>query len=98
MHHGSAEILHANCYERGEALHAGISGEDLAIMLADGTITTTPIGQALIQLHGREGICPVLFGSPGVFLIGATTLEFLGLAADPVNKQLIPAVIQGRPF
>jgi predicted aspartyl protease len=68
------------------------------VILADGSQMTLQIGPAYLQVLDREAPCVVVFGNPGVFLIGATALENLGLAADPVNKCLIPAVVNGRPF
>lgn len=70
----------------------------LNVRLADGSQITQRIGPAYLQLLDREAPCTVAFGSPGIFLIGATALETLGFAADPVNKTLIPAVVQGRPY
>ena len=68
------------------------------VVLADGSQITQRIGPAYLQVMDREAPCVVVFGSPGVLLLGATALENLGLAADPVNKSLIPAVVNGRPF
>ena len=68
------------------------------VVLADGSQITQRIGPAYLQVMDREAPCVVVFGSPGVFLLGATALENLGLAADPVNKSLIPTMVNGRPF
>ena len=68
------------------------------VILADGSQIVRRIGPAYLQVMNREAPCVVVFGGPGVFLLGAVALENLGLAADPVNKRLIPAVVNGRPF
>ena len=69
-----------------------------SVVFADGTVHSMPVGPAYLNLQDREGPCVVMFSSPGVFIIGATALENLGFAVDPVNQCLIPNVIQGRPF
>ena len=66
--------------------------------LADGSQIARPVGPAYLRLLDSEMPCAVVFGDPGVFLIGATALEVFGLAADPVNKCLTPIVVNGRPF
>ncbi len=66
--------------------------------LADGSQIARWVGPAYLQLLDREMPCAMVFGDPGVFLIGATALEIFGLAADPVNKCLVPIVVNGRPF
>ena len=66
--------------------------------LADGSQIARHVGPAYLQLLDREMPCAVVFGDPGVFLIGATALEIFGFAADPVNKRLAPIVVNGRPF
>lgn len=68
------------------------------VVLADGSQITRRIGPACLQVIDRKASCVVVFGNPGVFLLSAADLENLGLAADPVNKSLIPAVVNGRPF
>jgi hypothetical protein len=69
-----------------------------SVVFADGKVHSLPVGPAYLNLQDREGPCVVMFSSPGVFIIGATALENLGFAVDPVNQCLIPNVIQGRPF
>ena len=60
--------------------------------LADGSIVTMPLGSAQIELQGEVIPVPVLFGiDSGTVLIGATTLETFGWAADTRNQRFIPA-------
>ena len=68
------------------------------VILADGTRSAKSIGPAYLQLIDRECPCVVMVGNPGVFSMGAATLEPLGLALDPVNQRLMPTVVKGRLF
>ena len=62
--------------------------------LADGSIVQLPIGFSPVGLEGRVLVVPLLFGAdPRQVLIGATTLEIFGYAADPRNQRLIPATL-----
>lgn len=62
-----------------------------AVTLASGERVTYPAGQVAIQLNGEEVITVFLAGPPGCLaLLGAVTLEELGLAPDPVRKTLVP--------
>lgn len=58
--------------------------------LADGTEVRFGRGQAVINIDGRDGICPVIFGPEGDdnCLIGGTTLQILMFSVDPVNEAL----------
>jgi len=48
-------------------------------------------GIALFQLGDRVGGADVIFGEPGdSTLLGALTLEALGLSLDPLRRQLRP--------
>jgi predicted aspartyl protease len=49
------------------------------------------IGDALYDIEGRVGAAPVVFGRRGdACLLGAVTLEALGLRLDPLRRQLRP--------
>ena len=62
--------------------------------LADGSVVQLPLGSAQVGLEGEIIAVPVLFGAdPRQVLIGATTLETFGYAADPGNQRLIPATL-----
>jgi predicted aspartyl protease len=59
--------------------------------LADGTIITRRVGDAYFELQGEGGAAPVIFGEKGDEpLLGATTLESIGLILDPFKRRLIP--------
>ena len=59
--------------------------------LADGTRVTRRKGGAVFRYGGRVGVADVIFGEDGDSnLLGATTLESLGLVLDPLRWQLRP--------
>lgn len=59
--------------------------------LADGTTISRRVGDAYFELQGEGGAAPVIFGEEGDEpLLGATTLESIGLILDPFKRRLIP--------
>jgi predicted aspartyl protease len=59
--------------------------------LADGTSVTRPVGIARFEVLGQSGGAPVIFGEPGdAWLLGALSLESLGLLLDPFKRELRP--------
>ncbi|MBI3182625.1 MAG: aspartyl protease family protein [Myxococcales bacterium] len=59
-------------------------------ILANGEGIRAQVGNALFEYGGKVRAAPVVFGSKGVFLLGATTLEALGMVLDPIRRQLKP--------
>ncbi len=60
-------------------------------VLADGTVIDRHIGECLIQLDLGECHTPVVLGEEGdEALLGAVTLEELGLVLNPFNRSLHP--------
>jgi len=60
--------------------------------LADGTSITRPVGNAYIIFEGRRTASPVILGKEGdTPLMGALTLEALGLIINPFDRTLHPA-------
>ena len=58
--------------------------------LADESLVTYPIGQARVRLMGQNLVALVVFTPDGPMpLLGATTLETFGLAANPVARELV---------
>lgn len=58
---------------------------------ADGRQAWLDMGEARATIDGESVVTLVVFAEGGTQpLLGAYTLEGLGLAADPVNAQLIP--------
>ncbi len=61
-------------------------------VLADGHMVETEIGEARATLGDQSVATVVAFGEEGSPpLLGAYTLEGLGLAVDPVLQRLVPA-------
>lgn len=59
--------------------------------LADGTHQSYDVGEAFFQFADDAGTSQVIFGPEGVTpLIGAFTLESLGLMVNPVTRELLP--------
>jgi clan AA aspartic protease len=59
--------------------------------LADGSKTTRQKGIALFKYGDRIGGADVIFGEEGdSVLLGAFTLEALGLSLDPLRRELKP--------
>ena len=62
-----------------------------AFRLADGSKIVRKKGGALFKYKGRIGVADVIFGEEGdSSLLGAFTLESLGLALDPLRRELKP--------
>jgi len=59
--------------------------------LADNRVVEYPIGYARLRLNGNDTVAQVVFAPEDTSpLLGATTLENLSLAVDPVRQQLVP--------
>jgi hypothetical protein len=68
--------------------------------LADGSTITRRKGGALFRYGDRVGVADVIFGEPGdSILLGALTLEALGLTLDPLKRELrpMPLILGGLP-
>jgi predicted aspartyl protease len=67
--------------------------------LADGSTVRRKKGIALFKYKDKVGGADVIFGEVGdSLLLGAFTLEALGLALDPLRRELkpLPMVLSGR--
>jgi predicted aspartyl protease len=70
--------------------------EPRRVLTIDGRITERPAAEVLITLEGRTLHTLCLFGESGdLEVLGAYTLEGFGLAVDPVQRRLIPALLYG---
>jgi clan AA aspartic protease len=59
--------------------------------LADGSEVTRKLGDVLFRLNGRQGAAPVIFGEKqDSTLLGAVSLEALGMMLDPTKRELRP--------
>lgn len=68
--------------------------------LADGSKIVREKGGAVFRYEGHVGVADVIFGEPGdSVLLGAFTLEALGLALDPLRRELrpLPMILAGLP-
>jgi predicted aspartyl protease len=59
-------------------------------LLANGETVRKAVGNAFFEYLEKTGAAPVIFGDEGVFLLGATTLESMGLMLDPFHRELKP--------
>ena len=60
-------------------------------VLADGSKISRKMGGAFFAYQGESGYAPVIFGEPGDEpLLGATTLESLGLVLNPFKREIYP--------
>ena len=57
--------------------------------IADGSRIELQTAWARFHAEGRDAVARVSFGPEGTYLMGATTLEDMGLAVDPVDQRLI---------
>jgi len=59
--------------------------------LANGVRVTRDIGRAWVRVDGKEELTLVVFGDEGAQpLLGAVTLEEMGLGVDPIARKLVP--------
>ena len=65
--------------------------ETMEFTLADGSKTQFPVGEARLSVEGRQATSRVVFGEEDQYLVGATTLQVLGLIPDTTNHKLVPA-------
>jgi len=59
-------------------------------ILANGEVIREPVGNAHFEYKGKIRAAPVIFGEKDIFLLGATTLEALGMILDPIRRELKP--------
>jgi len=63
----------------------------LSFFLADGTEIKREVGDAYFSFNGGSAPSPVIFGEKGDEpLLGAVTLESLGLVLDPFRREIYP--------
>ena len=67
--------------------------------LANGQAIERQIGVALFKYQGRVGGATVIFGEiDDGTLLGAFTLESMGLSLDPVRRELVPLPMTLAPL
>ena len=63
--------------------------------LADGRSISRKVGNALYEYQGTNRAAPILFGEKDdSLLLGAFTLEALGLTLDPFKRKLYKALLR----
>jgi clan AA aspartic protease len=59
-------------------------------IMANGQRISRDVGQTWVRLNGHEVMTVVVFGDEGTIpLLGAVTLEEMGLGVDPLGRKLI---------
>jgi predicted aspartyl protease len=67
------------------------SERDLDFVLADGTTLKRGVSECTFELEGRRATSPVVLGeTEDEALLGAVTLETLGLMLNPLSRTLQP--------
>ena len=65
--------------------------KEMSFSLADGTTLKRKVCSAYFEYEGESGPAPVVYGEEGDEpLLGATTLESLGLVLNPFTRTLHP--------
>ncbi len=65
--------------------------KEMDFFLADGTKINRQVGDAYFEFEGEGGMAPVIIGEEGDEpVLGATTLESLGLILNPFKRELYP--------
>jgi predicted aspartyl protease len=64
---------------------------EMGFALADGTSVRRRVSSAYFEYEGEGGPAPVVYGEEGdAALLGATTLESIGLVLNPFTRTLHP--------
>ena len=61
-----------------------------AFILANGETLGKSVGNVYFEYKGKIRAAPVVFGEKKIFLLGATTIEALGMVLDPIRRELKP--------
>lgn len=65
-----------------------------AFLLAGGSLVERETAGAMVRLNNTAAIVTLVMAEPGDgHLLGATTLETLGFAVDPINRRLVPQTL-----
>jgi clan AA aspartic protease len=60
-------------------------------VMADGTTITRGVSECRFTVAGQTATSPVVLGGPAdAALLGAVTLETLGLMVNPLSRELLP--------
>jgi clan AA aspartic protease len=101
-HRKSEKIAEVNFLVDSGAIYSLVPGKildeldiepykEMSFSLADGTVLKRKVCSAYFELEGEGGPAPVVYGEVGDEpLLGATTLESLGLVLNPFTRTLHP--------
>ena len=65
--------------------------ETAEFTLADGTVMRRGVSEARFTIEGKSRTSPVVLGEAGeAALLGAVTLETLGLMVNPLSRRVLP--------
>jgi clan AA aspartic protease len=65
--------------------------DTLDVSMADGTSIERRVSEARFVFRGMDRVSPVILGEPGdEALLGAVTLETMGLVLNPLSRQVHP--------
>lgn len=68
-----------------------LSDEEREFILANGQKVSRRLGGARFEYAGKKGHAPVIFGErKDSTLLGATSLEAMGLILNPLERNLLP--------
>lgn len=68
-------------------------------MLADGTTITRGVSECRFEIEGTAATSPVVLGEgDDSAILGAVTLETLGLMLNPLNRELVPMRLMLAPL
>ena len=68
-----------------------IGTRSIRLRLADGTILRRPLSECMMEIEGERATSPTVLGGPGDMpLLGAVSLETVGLVLNPFTRTLHP--------
>lgn len=63
----------------------------IELVLADGKVMKRGVGTAVFEMEGQAVYTPVILGgNDDSYLLGAVTLEEMGLAINPLTRKMYP--------
>jgi len=68
-----------------------VAKREVDLSLPDGTVITRGVSECRFEIAGADAVSPVVLGlDDEVPLLGAVTLETLGLVLNPLSRRLVP--------
>jgi predicted aspartyl protease len=73
--------------------------DEMRFSLADGTTIARKLSEARFDFAGRDRVSPVILGEGADdALVGAVTLETLGLVLNPLSREVLPMRLTLAPY